>query len=1139
MLTASGKGSRSSTIHFRVDSASHSAQGWLFTPEALEFLTSLETRFIDPLLSVRADRQARRRDASGSSLDFPLPDPAVADPRWRVADAPPDLVQRIVELTGPVERKRIVTGLSSGADVFMADFEDATSPTWVNMISGQAHLYDAVRRQIDFTDPDSGKSYRLADRTATLVVRPRGLHLDEAHLEVRSEVDGGPDRIVPYPAALFDFGLFFFHNAAELIRRGSGPYFYLPKLEHRHEARFWNDVFLFAQEALGVPRGSIRATVLIETAPAAFQMEEILYELREHSAGLNCGRWDYIFSFIKNLQDDPDRIFPDRALVTMDQPFLRAYARRAIQICHRRGAPAIGGMAAFIPSKNDSDANAAALTAVEADKRREARDGHDGTWVAHPALIDTVRSAFHAEMIGPHQRHRLLDDVAVTRDELLAIPRGARTEEALRLNLRVGVQYLAAWLRGVGCVPLYGLMEDAATAEISRIQIWQWVKHRVALSDGSIVTAARARVLLAEELLRIRREVGAQHFLEGGFVDAARLFADLATAPEPAEFLTAEAYQRLIAQTANPDPSVPTSVRMNPALSKGTRVASVPRPASRPDPSAANALDGAAEKSHEGGSTPMVAIRPQHDAHQVSKPADRWNGVVRPYSAKDVEKLRGSVRIEYTLARIGANRLWDLLTSRDYVHALGALSGNQAVQMVRAGLEAIYCSGWQVAADANVSGHTYPDQSLYPANSVPQLVKRLNAALQRADQIEHAERLAKMPDGGANESDAVMRNGVTGAAYENGNVLRNGSANGAHENGNVVRNANGRHHDKQGGHDNGNGNGNGINGASNGTHNGTHNQAGGGFGRHSHGADRQSASSGADRDGLQTVQPSWFAPIIADAEAGFGGPLNAYELMKGMIEAGASAVHFEDQLSSEKKCGHLGGKVLVPTCQFIRTLVAARLAADVLDVPTLIIARTDADSAKLLTSDVDPRDRKFLTGERTPEGFYRLRGGLECAIARALAYAPYADLVWCETSTPDLEEARRFAEAVHAEFPGKMLAYNCSPSFNWKKHLDDDTIARFQRELGAMGYKFQFVTLAGFHQLNHGMYELARDYRDRGMAAYSTLQEKEFAAEAHGYTATRHQREVGTGYFDEVMQVVSGGLASTLALEDSTETAQF
>jgi isocitrate lyase len=406
----------------------------------------------------------------------------------------------------------------------------------------------------------------------------------------------------------------------------------------------------------------------------------------------------------------------------------------------------------------------------------------------------------------------------------------------------------------------------------------------------------------------------------------------------------------------------------------------------------------------------------------------RWNGVSRPYKAEDVIRLRGSIDIEHTLARRGSEKLWNLLHEENYINALGALTGNQAVQQVRAGLKAIYLSGWQVAADANLAGQMYPDQSLYPANSVPSVVKRINQALQRADQVHYVE-------------------------------------------------------------------------------------------------------------GDESID--WFVPIVADAEAGFGGQLNVFELMKGMIEAGASAVHFEDQLSSEKKCGHLGGKVLLPTQTSVKNLISARLAADVMGVPTLIVARTDANAADLITSDVDSYDAPFITGERTPEGFFRTRAGLQQAIARGLAYAPYADLVWCETSEPDLEEARRFAEAIHKEHPGKLLAYNCSPSFNWKKKLDDETIAKFQVELGKMGYKFQFVTLAGFHALNHSMFELARGYRDRGMAAYSELQQAEFASEKHGYSATRHQREVGTGYFDEVSMVISGGTSSTTALKGSTEAAQF
>jgi isocitrate lyase len=406
----------------------------------------------------------------------------------------------------------------------------------------------------------------------------------------------------------------------------------------------------------------------------------------------------------------------------------------------------------------------------------------------------------------------------------------------------------------------------------------------------------------------------------------------------------------------------------------------------------------------------------------------RWKGIKRPYSGADVLRLRGTVQIEYTLARLGALRLWDLLHTEQYVAALGALTGNQAVQQVKAGLQAIYLSGWQVAADANLAGQMYPDQSLYPSNSVPSVVKRINQALQRADQIHHSE----------------------------------------------------------------------------------------------------------GKDDIY-----WYAPIVADAEAGFGGPLNCFELMKAMIEAGAAGVHFEDQLASEKKCGHMGGKVLVPTQSAIKNLVAARLAADVLGVSTLVVARTDANGATLITSDIDERDQPFMTGERTAEGFYRVRSGIEAAIARGLAYAPYADLIWCETAEPSIAEARRFAEAIHEIYPGKLLAYNCSPSFNWRKKLDHETIADFQRQLGEMGYKFQFVTLAGFHALNLGMFELALGFREHGMSAYSDLQQREFDLEDRGYSATKHQREVGTGYFDEVAQVVSGGMSSTTALTGSTEEDQF
>jgi len=947
----------------------------VLTPDARAFVADLTRRFrwrLEKLLERRRELQARF-DA-GERPRF-LPETAhLRAAEWTVAPVPEDLRDRRVEITGPVDRKMIINALNSGASVFMADFEDSNSPTRDNLLQGQQNVRDAIRRVIAHVAPESGKAYRLNEKTAVLMIRPRGLHLVERHFLV----DGRP-----VPGALFDFGLWFFHNAKELLSRGTGPYLYLPKLEHHEEARWWNDVFLHAQAKVGVPRGSIRATVLVETISAAFQMNEILWELREHSAGLNCGRWDYIFSFIKKFRNDPNVVLPDRSQVTMDKGFLRAYVQLLIQTCHRRNVHAMGGMAAQIPIKDDPAASEAALAKVRADKLREVTDGHDGTWVAHPGLVPVAKAIFDEHMKAPNQIARKREDVQVTEADLLKPAEGTRTEAGLRHNIRVGVQYLESWLRGVGCVPIYNLMEDAATAEISRAQVWQWLRHGMSLDSGKKVTRELFVGLVDEEMARVRREVGEERFASGRFPEARDLYLKGSTSELFDEFLTVPAYAML-------DEGAPAAARTVEAL--------VP--------------------------TRAPAPWPEH-----SDPR-RWEGIERSYQASEVEKLRGTVRIEHTLARLGAERLWELLHSRPYVHALGALSGQQATQMVKAGLEAIYLSGWQVAADANTAGQTYPDQSLYPADSVPAVVRRINRAFQRADQIARAE----------------------------------------------------------------------------------------------------------DKTGTY-----WFAPIVADAEAGFGGPLNAFELMKAMIEAGAAAVHFEDQVASEKKCGHLGGKVLVPTSQFVRTLNAARLAADVMGVPTILVARTDADSAKLIMSDVDPYDAPFIERSkgRTPEGFHHLRSGVKTAVARGLAYAPYADLIWCETSTPDLEEAKEFAEGIRTEFPGKMLAYNCSPSFNWKKNLDDATIAKFQRELGAMGYKFQFVTLAGFHALNYSMFQLASEYRLRGMQAYTELQVAEFGAESRGYTATRHQAEVGTGYFDRVNEVLSAGQASTLALQGSTEASQF
>jgi malate synthase len=508
------------------------------SPEALEFVARLVRRHE----AARRNLLERRRTVqmaidSGARPAFLLETAGTRASDWKVAPPAPDLTDRRVEITGPVERKMVINALNSSANVFMADFEDSNAPTWSNVIEGQINLRDAVRRTISYENPATGKSYQLNDETATLVVRPRGWHLPESHVWI----DGAP-----VSASLFDFGMYFFHNARELIARGTGPYFYLPKMESHLEARLWNDVFVSAQDELGIPRGTIRATVLIETILAAFEMDEILFELREHSSGLNCGRWDYIFSFIKKFRNDPKCVMPDRALVGMSEHFLRSYSLLLIQTCHRRGAHAMGGMAAQIPIKNDPEKNRAALAKVETDKRREAGDGHDGTWVAHPGLVATARAIFDEVMPGPNQLDRLREDVKVEADDLLRVPTGPITEEGLRMNVRVGVQYLAAWLSGSGCVPLYDLMEDAATAEISRAQVWQWIRHGARLSDGRTVDAQLLSAIQDEELQRIQSAGGEEDYAPGSLALAAKLFTELSTGREFADFLTLPLYDYLL-----------------------------------------------------------------------------------------------------------------------------------------------------------------------------------------------------------------------------------------------------------------------------------------------------------------------------------------------------------------------------------------------------------------------------------------------------------------------------------------------------------------------------------------------------------------------------------------------------------------
>ena len=514
----------------------------ILTPEALAFIAELEGRFGSErlrLLDVRQKRQALI-DA-GERPDFLPETKPIRDADWKIAPLPHDLLDRRVEITGPVERKMVINALNSGARVFMADFEDASCPSWTNLIEGQINVRDAVRRTISHEDPATGKKYALNEKVAVLKVRPRGWHLDEKHVRYEGEAISG---------ALFDFGLYVFHNAKELLARGSGPYFYLPKIESHFEARLWREVFVVAEDYLGLPHGTIKATVLIETILAAFEMDEILYELRDHSAGLNCGRWDYIFSFIKKFRNDPAAVMPDRSTVTMDVHFLQSYSLLAVKTCHRRNAPAIGGMAAFIPVKDNPEANEAVFSKIRADKEREASNGHDGTWVAHPGLVPVAMEVFDAYMPNQNQIHRRRDDVRVTAADLLAVPKGPKTEGGLRQNVAVGIGYVEAWLRGVGCVPLFNLMEDAATAEISRTQVWQWLHHGAALDDGRTVTLELVDQVIAEELAAWKGRLGDAAFAAGRWDDAAALFRDLVARREFTEFLTLPAYDRIVAQGA-------------------------------------------------------------------------------------------------------------------------------------------------------------------------------------------------------------------------------------------------------------------------------------------------------------------------------------------------------------------------------------------------------------------------------------------------------------------------------------------------------------------------------------------------------------------------------------------------------------
>ena len=947
----------------------------ILTPEAIRFVAKLVRNFEARRNELLGKRQEKWVEIKSGKMPTFLQDQRSLDIRnsdWTVAPIKPDLERRYVEITGPAaSRKMFINALNSGADCYMTDSEDSESPTWENLINGQINIRDAIDGSITYYDPAKNKEYKLKDKTATLEYRPRGWHLPEEHVLV----DGKP-----ISGSLFDFGLMIYHNAKKLAEKSKTPAFYLPKMESHEEAELWRDIFNFSEEELGIPHGTIRATVLIETILAAFEMDEILYGLKDYSAGLNAGRWDYLFSFIKKFSSDPAFVLPDRAQVTMDKQFLKSYVDLLVQTCHKRGIHAMGGMSALIPRTDDKAANELAIGKVINDKQREVLQGCDGAWAAHPGLVPHIRRVFEESLGGrPHQIEKKREDVKVVEADLLTVPTGNITEQGLRNNIKVSLGYLIPWLQGTGCVPINYLMEDLATVEISRSQVWQWLEHKSTLQDGRKVTWNLVDKILKDEVSNLIESANGNKADVEVIQKAVKLFKEVINSREFAEFLSLEAYSHI------------TTIQQEEKLeTKEEFIARLTREWKNP----------------------------------------RWEGVARTYNPKDVWSIRGTVNSKHTVAEAGAAKFWNLINEQEPVRTLSAMTPHQAIQQVRAGLKAVYISGWQVASGANSYFGMFPDRSIYPVNSVPDLVEHINNVLIQADQIDH----------------------------EKGN-------------------------------------------------NGT----------------------------------SWLIPLIADAEAGFGDVPQTFELVKHLIRAGASSIHLEDQEGALKKCGHLGGKVLVPTREFIKKLITARFAADSLGVNTVLIARTDANSGALLKSDIDPYDHSFVdySKGRTEEGYYTVNAGIDQAISRGLAYAPYADMLWFETSEPNLGEAKKFADAIHKQFPGKLLAYNCSPSFNWKAKLTNEEITDFQKRLGEMGYKFQFVTLSGYHSVNLSMFELAKDYEKRGMLAYSELQEAEFKAAKIGYKEVKHQEAVGTGYYDVIEKIVTGGASSTLALRGSTEEQQF